>query len=212
MNETRAEIIAGLIGAASFLGAFVGLRLPLWIGAVMALLLYSGMNLILGGMVEDRVRRLMAGRKGALEKIAEQLQYDRRAIRKLCRLAEEVANRDIRTRIDSVCGLSEKIFANFKEDPEDIRRAQRFLSHFSKVIPIVENYVHLSSDADRRAVLSDADEAEIAETLAAFESNLREVYQAFQENNLQKLRLATGTLKRMIEFDKTIKRGMGGKA
>jgi hypothetical protein len=208
MTPAKAELIAGLTGAATFLLTYLLLAWPLGVGLLLAILLYAGFNLLLGGLVEEKVQRIL-GSRTLLDQLERQIQTDRAAIDNLLRLARAIEDEGIRTRVEGVCRIAGKIFDNFAEDPEDIKQAQRFVVQFQKLLPIVENYVHLSSDADRRAVLTAQDEANIRETLDAYTNNLKEAYQAYQENNLQKLRMATGVLKRMVDMDGVGRRRSG---
>jgi 5-bromo-4-chloroindolyl phosphate hydrolysis protein len=200
MTPAKAELIAGLTGAATFLLTYLVLAWPLGVGLLLAFLLYAGFNLLLGGVVEEKVQQIL-GTRTLLDQLEKQIQTDRAAIDNLLRLARAIEDEGIRGRVEGVCRIAGKIFDNFAEDPEDVKQAQRFVVQFQKLLPIVENYVHLSSDADRRAVLTAQDEANIKETLDAYTNNLKEAYQAYQENNLQKLRMATGVLKRMVDMD-----------
>jgi 5-bromo-4-chloroindolyl phosphate hydrolysis protein len=200
MTTGKAETLSGLTGAGAFLLAFLALSWPLWVGLVIAVVLYAGVNLALGGSVENRVRQVF-GSGEMIAQLAARVEQDRKEIKDLRRLARFVRELGIRDRILAVCDIAEKIIDNFAEDPEDLKQAQRFVIQFEKLLPIVENYVHLSSDSDRRAVLTEQDQADLRETLDAYVENLRQAYQAYQENNLQKLRMATGVLKRMVDLD-----------
>ncbi|MGD9139128.1 MAG: 5-bromo-4-chloroindolyl phosphate hydrolysis family protein [Desulfobacterales bacterium] len=200
MTPAKAEILSGLAGAAVFLLTFLLFSWPLGIGVVIAVLLYAGANLLLGGFIEDQVQ-LIFGSSKIIAQLSAQIDLDRKAIKNLRRLAKSIADLSIQKRVEAVCDIAEKIFDNFVEDPDDLKQAQRFVVQFQKLLPIVENYVHLSSDPDRREVLTSDDEAAIRDTLDAYTGNLKEAYQAYQENNLQKLRMATGVLKRMVDMD-----------
>ena len=206
MDSKRAELLAGLGGIATFFSTLFTLGWPTWLSLVLTGLAYVGLNLMLGGIFEEKVQQLVGGSQLALGQLREQIERDRKTVKNLRQLSRAIENRDIREKVIQVCDLSQKIFDNFRQDPDDIRRAHRFLSHFKKLLPIIENYVHLSSDPDRREVLADADERNISSTLDDFLANLKAAYKAFQENNLQQLRIATGTLKRMVDMDTTGKR------
>jgi hypothetical protein len=208
MTPARAEIVSGLAGAGAFLLTFLAFAWPLGLGVLLAVILYAGFNLMLGGFVEDKVKRMLGG-GNILAQLAAQIEQDHKAVKNLRRLAKSIDNLEIRGRVQAVCDIAEKIFENFTEDPEDLKLAQRFVVQFQKLLPIVENYVHLSSDADRRKVLTADDETDIKDTLDAYAGNLKEAYQAYQENNLQKLRMATGVLKRMVDMDGISKRLSG---
>jgi hypothetical protein len=204
MDPQKAELLAGMAGAGAFLTPLIVAGWPLWLCLTITVLIYLGVNLVLGGLFQNKVQQLMGGTAASLTQLSAQIDENRRQLGALRQWIPSVPHTNIRDRVSAVCDLAEKIFDNFAEDPEDIRRAHRFLSQFQKVLPIVQDYVHLASDRDRRQVLTDADEKNIELTLDAFEHNLRNAYQGFQENNLQKLRMATGTLKRMLEMDRAI--------
>jgi 5-bromo-4-chloroindolyl phosphate hydrolysis protein len=208
MSPAKAEIISGLAGAAVFLLTFLLFSWPLGIGVLIAVMLYAGANLWLGGLVEDKVQQIF-GSGQIIVQLAARIEQDRKAVKNLRRLARSIEDPAIRERVQAVCEIAEKIFDNFAEDPEDLKQAQRFVVQFQKLLPIVENYVHLSSDPDRREVLTLEDEADIKDTLDAYTGNLKEAYQAYQENNLQKLRMATGVLKRMVDMDAIGKKRAG---
>jgi len=201
-------IVSGLTGAGAFLTTYLLFSWPLGIGLGLSVLLYTGTNLLLGGFVENKFKHVIGGGK-IIEQLASQIKRDRHSIKNLRYLAEAIGDEAIRGRVQAVCEIAEKIFDNFDEDPEDLKQAQRFVVQFQKLLPIVENYVHLSSDDDRRKVLTAEDETAIKDTLDAYTGNLKEAYQAYQENNLQKLRLATGVLKRMVDMDKIGKKRNG---
>jgi hypothetical protein len=205
MTPVKAEITSGVVGAAAFLLTYLVLVWPLGIGVVLALVLYAGANLMLGGFVEDKVQQVLGGGH-LMGQLAAQIETDREAVKSLRRLTRFIDDAGIRDRVRAVCDIAEKIFDNFAQDPEDLKQAQRFIVQFQKLLPIVENYVHLSSDPDRRTVLTAEDEADIRDTLDAYTGNLKQAYQAYQENNLQKLRMATGVLKRMVDLDPVSKK------
>ncbi len=204
MTPATAELLAGLAGATVFLGALIFAALPVWLCLALTVLIYLGLNLILGGMFQNKVQEIMGGTAASLAHLSAQIDAHRRELVALKKWIPSVPDATIRNRVSAVCTLAEKIFDNFEKDPDDIRRAHRFLSQFDKVLPIVQDYVHLASDRDRSKVLTQEDEQNIAQTLEALENNLRNAYQGFQENNLRKLRMATGTLKRMLEMDHSI--------
>ncbi|MCP4748565.1 MAG: hypothetical protein GY874_20885 [Desulfobacteraceae bacterium] len=206
MNSNKAELIAGIAGAGSFLGTLILIGWPIWLCLVNTLVIYLGVKFVLRRAYRTRVRKITSGTAAGLAQLTEQIRLQRRQLNKLRRLAPSVPNTPIRQLVLNICSLSDKIFRNFKEDPDDIRRAHRFLSQFQKVMPIIQDYTHLASDKDRCGVLTTEDEGSIEMTLKSFESNLKDVYQGFQQNNLQKLRMDTGTLKRMLHMDRTIHR------
>jgi 5-bromo-4-chloroindolyl phosphate hydrolysis protein len=200
MTPAKAEILSGLAGAAVFLLTFLLFSWPLGVGVLIAVFLYAGANILLGGLFEDKVQQILGGSK-IIAKLSAQIEHDRKAVNNLRRLAQSMDDHSVQERVQAVCDIAEKIFDNFVEDPEDLKQAQRFVVQFQKLLPIVENYVHLSADPDRRKVLTTEDEANIKDALDAYADNLKEAYQAYQENNLQKLRMATGVLKRMVDMD-----------
>jgi hypothetical protein len=202
MDPNKAEVVAGIVGAGTFLASLILVGWPMGICLAITALLYLGLNLVLGGRVQHQIQQMMGGAAATLAQLREQIDAHQRELEEIKRWAPSVPAVAIRQRVFNVCDLADKIFRNFSEDPDDIRRAHRFLSQFKKLLPIVRDYVHLASDTDRRQVLTPGDEQDIADTLDAFENNLRDIYQGFQENNLQKLRMATGTLKRMMEMSR----------
>jgi 5-bromo-4-chloroindolyl phosphate hydrolysis protein len=208
MTPVKAEVLSGLIGAGAFLLTFLVFSWPIGVGVLLAVIFYTGTNLLLGGLADDKIEQMLGGSK-ILAHISAQIEGDKKATENLRRLAASIDDTGIRQRVHAVCDIAEKIFDNFAEDPEDIKRAQRFLIQFQKLLPIVENYVHLASDHDRRQVLTPEDEVDIRHTLDAYTGNLKAAYQAYQENNLQKLRMATGVLKRMVDMDGTGKKDSG---
>jgi len=207
MTAGKAELMAGAAGATVFLGTLVGLGWPWGVCLLITGTSYLGLNLLLGGVVDERMRGMMGGIGVALEQLKLQLEHEEKTVKDLRKLTRHIPQGSIRAQVLSVCDICEKIFQNFRDDPEDLRQAQRFLIHFRKLLPIVQDYVHLTSDDDRRQVLTAADEAGMQKMLGSLEENLRDAYQAFQENNLQQLRMTTGVLQRMIELDDTGKRG-----
>lgn len=209
-TKMQTTILAGAIGAAAFAGTLFLLRMPWFVCVIVSLGAYWLAKRLLGGSPVGKTAGTGSESRRAMMEMARQIRTEQRQLRRLARLSRSIDNPVIRGKVDAVCGLCEKIFQNFKEDPDDMRQAHRFLSQFRKILPIVENYVHLSTDPDRKGVLSEEDEADIAAALGEFEENLRDIYQAYQENNLQRLRFTTGTLRRMIDMEESIKRRDGG--
>ena len=204
MDANRAEILAGAAGAGAFIIGLLVLHLPIWLCLTTTALIYAGLNLLMGGIFQAKVQQIVGSSATAIAQLTDQILKNRQQLDHLRRRSASLPHKGIRERVLRVCDLSEKIFNNFEEDPDDIRRAHRFLSQFNRVLPIIEDYLHLASDTDRRKVLTVEDEQNIDLTLKAFEENLQLIYQGFQENNLHKLRMATGTLKRMLEMERTI--------
>lgn len=206
MNPRKAEILAGLAGAVTFLATLIVAAFPWWLCLLLTGLVYLGCNLALGGLFEEKIQDVMSSTETAVARMEERIGENRKALKALRGLAPSIGNAAIRSKVMELCEMAEKIFVNFEHDREDMKRAHRFIGQFQKLLPIVGNYVHLSSDPDRRAVLSPEDETSIEGTLDALLANLRQAYQAFQENNLMQLRMATGVLKRMIDMDEIAKR------
>jgi len=205
-SDRQISMVAVMIGAATFAGALFFFRMPWFVSLVAGLGGYWVAKRLFGGSSDKPTAASGGGSRRAMVQMSREIRAEQRQLRQLARLSQSIGHPGIRERLDAICGLAEKIFQNFKEDPEDMRQAHRFLSQFRKILPIVENYVHLSTDPDRKGVLSDDDEAEIEAALEGFKDNLREVYQAYQENNLQRLRFTTGTLRRMMDMEESIKR------
>ncbi|CAB5079426.1 hypothetical protein D3OALGA1CA_1609 [Olavius algarvensis associated proteobacterium Delta 3] len=205
-TNRQAKMLAGAIGAAAFVLTLFVWRLSWFVCLIVGLGAYWLAKRLLGGSPVKKTGGSGGESRRAMMQMARQVRAEQRQLRQLARLSRSIDNPVIREKVDAVCGLCEKIFQNFKEDPDDMRQAHRFLSQFRKILPIVENYVHLTTDPDRKGVLSEEDEADIAAALGEFEENLRDVYQAYQENNLQRLRFTTGTLKRMMDMEASIKR------
>jgi len=205
-SDRNISMIAGTIGAAAFAGTLLFFRMPWFVSLIVGLGGYWIAKRVVGGSSDKQTAGSGGGSRRAMVQMSREIRAEQRQLRQLARLSQSIDHPGIREKLDAICGLAEKIFQNFKEDPEDMRQAHRFLSQFRKILPIVENYVHLSTDPDRKGVLSDEDEADIEAALDGFQDNLREVYQAYQENNLQRLRFTTGTLKRMMDMEESIKR------
>jgi|GEM_PF-3034278 len=211
-SDRQITIIAGAIGAAVFAGFLFLFRMSWIVSLIGGLGAFWLAKRMLGGSSKEPAAGSGGGFRRSMVQMAREIRIEKRQLRQLARLSQSIDNPGIREKVDAICGLSEKIFQNFKDDPDDMRQAHRFLSQFRKILPIVENYVHLSTDPDRKGVLSEEDEAEIAAALGEFEDNLRDVYKAYQENNLQRLRFTTGTLRRMMDMEESIQRkGRGSK-
>jgi hypothetical protein len=209
MKSITTRLLPGAAGASALAGMLVFLNWPAWLSVLVAGSLYLVARLAVAVSRAPDPSRVKARSGGQLAEMARQVRRDQKRIAELKRLSGYVDNPRIRTQVADICDLAAKIFHNFRQDPNDLRRAHRFLSQFGKVLPIVDGYVHLSTDPDRRGALSDKDERLIEETLADVSENLRSAYREFQENNIRDLRMAAGTLKRMIEMDHTIRRGRG---
>jgi 5-bromo-4-chloroindolyl phosphate hydrolysis protein len=199
-SAVKAELLAGALGAAVFGGTFIGLNLPLLVAGGAAVGIYAGLNLIFGGKAKQGVIALM-GESAALTEIKARIEHEEKFVGKVRKQIPQIPDPGIQQAVLDVCKISEKIFENFREDPDDLKQAQRFLIHFSKLWPIIENYLHLATDEDRRDLLTPADTDKLRSTLSKFVVNLKDAYRAFHENDLQQLRLTTSVLERMIDLD-----------
>jgi 5-bromo-4-chloroindolyl phosphate hydrolysis protein len=202
MDSAKAEILAGTLGAATFCGTLVLLNLPLLLSVASALGVYTGLNLLLGGKAKQGVQNLLGSSTSAVwDELKARIEHEEQFVQRIGKKVPQITDTAIKQSVIEICDISQKIFENFRTDPDDLKQAQRFLIHFSKLWPIIENYLHLASDPDRRSLLTDADTIKLRTTLEKFVQNLKEAYRAFHENDLQQLRLTTSVLERMIDLD-----------
>jgi hypothetical protein len=202
MDSGKAELLAGAVGAAAFGGTLLVLNLPVLVAVGTAIGLYAGLNLVLGGTAREGVRAMLGtGGGAALEALKARIETEGKFVGRIREKIPHIPDPGIRQAVTEVCDISEKIFENFRTDPDDLKQAQRFLTHFSKLWPIVENYLHLASDSDRKVLLTETDTEKVKNTLTKFVANLKDAYRAFHENDLQQLRLTTSVLEQLIDLD-----------
>lgn len=168
------KVILSVIVAAIayFVSAYV-LRIPIVISAGIGLALYLAAPLVLGrdrerfedlpdvdGMSRQAVRDVILGGQ---EKVA-----------RMREMRDTMTNERIADKVEAICGVADKIFAEFETDPKDIKIAQRFLEYYlDATLLVVQRYADLSNRG--------GDRAQVHKVLDGFEELLNTIHHTFEK-------------------------------
>lgn len=152
------QILAGALSAAAFLGLFFGLTLVWWVAFALATLVFGAVLLIVPRKPEDH-EILLSGRTSEADiREAGQIMADASARLEATRARVPASDTStVGTIVDHVQSIRTQVLA----DPEDYRRARRFInSYLGHMVETVERYADLSEKSrgrheDRLAPLSE---------------------------------------------------------
>jgi hypothetical protein len=109
----------------------------------------------------------------------------------------------IRAPVGDICAATDRILADFKEDPSHLRAARFFLNYvLDTTLVIVDRYAYFTT---RRLTTADKSLAKIeAEVLPAVAKALQQLEENLQKDNLLDLEVTIAVLKQTLELE-----GMG---
>ncbi len=113
---------------------------------------------------------------GTLRKV---VRNGRNRIRKMKKLALEAENEQVKTKIEKIYMVTEKIYEDFESDPKDMRVARQFINYYlDTTIRIIEQYIALSKQEndENKKILKKAES--VLDLIAKnFENQLQKLYE-----------------------------------
>ncbi|MEW5804547.1 MAG: 5-bromo-4-chloroindolyl phosphate hydrolysis family protein [bacterium] len=143
-------LLSGIVGGAVFVGFYLVLRASLITALVFGLMGCIGTLLLVSKKRETSSSSLLNGPGGELEgkdtkSLLDTLASGEKRVKEISSAGQKIKNQKVKAQIEDICSIAEKIFANLKKDPQDIKRAHKFLSYYLEVTSkIITKYVELS--------------------------------------------------------------------
>lgn len=172
----KKSLVCGLAGAAAFLAALFALHMRFTYAALLGLGVWLVLSLLLRedegipavqGMTRDEVQNAL--REG-----------ERKAAR-LRAQGRRIGRRRVAVKVETIADVADRILADLRQDPKDIRSARRFLEYYlDATLLVVTRYVDLSD----RATPSE----DVQEVLGKFEGLLDAIQATFEKQHERLLR------------------------
>ncbi|MDP5219028.1 5-bromo-4-chloroindolyl phosphate hydrolysis family protein [Ruegeria sp. 2205SS24-7] len=178
MRDGVRQIVAGVTSAAAFLCLFFGLVLIWWVALAGALLVFGAMLLVI--RQKPNFSELLVSPRTSEADIREAGRIMSRASERLAKTAPRLPDAD-QSIVNAISAHVESIRNQVISDPEDYRRARRFItSYLENMVETVERYADLAEKSrgrheDRLAPLS--------ERIRAFVPALERIDTACLEND-----------------------------
>lgn len=190
------ELAAAVIGACVMLAGVLLVSAPWWASVLVGLFVFAGIWL-LGSSQDMRIKGEAAGL--SQQDMLRRIKQARKKVVAIQDLAGGVPDQDVRARLLRVCSLSDRIFKNFEDDPDDIAKASRFLLYLDRFLPLIEKYARLSATPQGRELLKKSgDDEEFKELLRVVEEGFAKGFQNYLQNDVVELRTFGRVLKKMI--------------
>ena len=186
-------ILASILAAAGFLVPYVFLGLEFLISLVLGGMLFTS------GLFLFRVKSTEAiEQENDLE---SSLAEGKRKLGDIKKHQRMIKDRTVLSEVDSICAMVEKILAEVKRDPGDLKEARQFLSYYlDATITILNKYAMLSSH--------NVKDPGIHSSLERAENMLKTINKAFEKqlarlltNDVMDLDIELSLLERTIKME-----------
>lgn len=143
MNSTMKGIISGILSGIVFIIFYLVIHVSLLISIAISIIAYIGLMLIwssptlYGVETKDMDDSLVE----QLKKTIDEGYYKVIKIRKLSKQIEKVS---VKSKIDEICTISDKIFEYLRKNPKSVSNIRRFLNYYlDAIINILTKYVEI---------------------------------------------------------------------
>ena len=190
----RKTIAAVLIALACALIAHLSVGYPLVVAVFFGLGAFLGFYLAYG--LDPRKERLIKVRPGvSTEQLVHALNEGYKAIASIDAASERIYNTEFRQRLGRITELAEQILKHIEEDPNDLRRARKFLNVYLDGTQRVTQGYARTHGAGQTTEL----EANFRRALVSIEQVFHEQYQKLQESNVMDLDVQIEVLRTQLE-------------
>jgi len=142
--------VCGIGGVAAFLVALLILRMGFVYAAGLGVAVWVGLSLVLSE--GQSVGQVPKSTGISAEQVSRIIRDGERKVASMRRQARRIDDRSVRDKVRSIAEVAERIFADLREDPKDVRAARRFLEYYlDATLLVVERYVDLSSKGSQSA-------------------------------------------------------------
>jgi len=142
--------VCGIGGVAAFLVALLILRMRFVYAAGLGVAVWVGLSLVLSE--GQSVGQVPKSTGISAEQVSRIIRDGERKVASMRRQARRIDDRSVRDKVRSIAEVAERIFADLREDPKDVRAARRFLEYYlDATLLVVERYVDLSSKGSQSA-------------------------------------------------------------
>lgn len=192
-------VAGGVVAAGLLLTGYFLVGMPLWLAALVGGAAGLGAGLAAQGRLDDQITRAAAGM--TMRQVEDEIREARRVAEDLVAYRDKMRDAELICRLDGVLALARRIFRSFEEDPDDVRKAGRFLLYMNRLLPIVERYVKLSQTEQGLKLLEEQGFGREAmlELMAKTESAFAEGYAAYLENDVVELKRLGAVMSKMMD-------------
>ncbi len=195
----KKSLVCGIGGAAAFLAALFILRMRFGYAVGIGVAVWIGLSLILSERSD--VGDIPEGSGISAEEVSRILRDGERKVTDMRREARKIEDRDVRDKVRAIADVAERIFADLREDPKDVRAARRFLEYYlDATLLVVRRYVDLcakgSTSADVQQVLS-----KFYELLTTIHATFEKQLDRLLRDDVLDLDTDMSVLKQMMELE-----------
>lgn len=190
MSSAMKGIIAGILSGLVFVVFYLFLHVPFLFSVVIGIAAYAGIFLICNSptLYGVEVKGMDETQIELLKKTIDE-GYDK--LNEIKNISKEIKKNSIRSKIDEICLIADKIFEYLRKNPKSVSNIRRFLNYYlDAMINIITKYVDISRQ--------EVDSRNIEYSLQKAERLLDTVKKAF---TVQQEKLLTND---MIELDTEI--------
>jgi hypothetical protein len=194
LSDGLRQIVAGLLASAAFLALYFGLDLIWWAALGLAIAVYFALLLVIRRRPKASEIMLASRVSAADIRAADQLLGQ--SATRIEAVLPRVPASD-RAHLDEMVGHLKSIRTHVVTDPQDFRRARRFImSYLPNMVDTIEAYGHLSE----RAGPDHADRlARLGETIRSFGPAIDAIDRACLENDFDALEAEVSALATQME-------------
>jgi len=195
----KKSLVCGIAGAAAFLAARFILRMGFGYAVGIGLAMWIALTLIL--REDTHVGEVPEGSGMTAQEVSRIIRDGENKVTEMRREARKIEDRSVRDKVRAIADVAERIFADLREDPKDVRAARRFLEYYlDATLLVVQRYVDLSAKGSQSA--------DVQEVLAKFGDLLTTIHGTFEKqlerllrNDALDLDTDMSVLKKMMEME-----------
>ncbi len=193
-------IIPGIIGSAFFIIFFLIIDIPFIFSLIIALASFGGSALIIKGNTREKDLVLTYG-KVSEEELQKALQSGYSKLKEIKKFNPRIQSKPTANNLTEIEDIIEKILAEIKRDPDDLKRADEFLDYYlDSTIKILSKYVELTTHGIK--------DKNIEKSLARVESMLESLKTAYSKqftrlltNDVSSLDIELNMLENMLKAE-----------
>lgn len=145
------ELLAGLAGALLVVAGVFVLGLPPLIAGGLGIAVFAGAWLMGSSWLDMRIAEQARRLDGP--SVTERLAAGETQVHELKRIAQAMPRKKTKDKILALCGIAERTFQVFRQDPDQRHHAGRFLLYLDRFLPLALQYAKLASTPEGRQLM-----------------------------------------------------------
>jgi len=186
-------ILSAILASAGFLFSLI-----LFEFGIIASVIIGGLFFVAGYFLFEAKTKIEEDKEFAME---EALKMGNSKLSEIKSLGKAIKQQNLKEKITKICEITEKILAEVKRDPSDLKRAKQFLNYYlDSTIKIVSTYVKLAT--------TEVNDKSIKDYMVKIETMLDTLAQAFDKqlamllsNDVMDLDVELSLLESMIKSE-----------